>query len=75
MWSKKFWMDLAERAIKSFAQGVLLNLGVSDTGPFNIFETTWMNLVGFGLGAMTLSILMSLASLKVGDNSSASLVK
>jgi hypothetical protein len=75
MWTKVFWLQTAERAVKSFAQSMLLALGAG--GGFNLFELSWYRCLGFGLGGMLLSVLTSLASLPlpIGQPNSPSLVR
>ncbi len=73
MWTKSFWKQTMERAIKTFAQAVLLALGAS--GGFNLFAPDWKTILGFGLGGMVLSVLTSLGSLGAGPAGSPSLVQ
>jgi hypothetical protein len=68
---KQFWLDATERAIKSFAQGVLTVFIVG--GAFNAFHADWGNALGVGLGAAVLSYLTSLLSFKFGNSGTASL--
>jgi hypothetical protein len=72
MWTKEFWSQATERAIKTFAQSAILALGASEG--FNLFKLDWHNLVGFALGGMLLSFLTSLASGPIGPKGSPSLV-
>jgi len=72
MWSKKYWLDVAERAIKTGAQAVLLGLGLGEG--FNAFNVDWMIALGFALGGAFLSFLTSLISAPFGDPDSASLL-
>ena len=55
-------VETADRAIKSFAQAILLGFGLSDSGPVDAFEFDWRLGLGFGLGGALLSVLTSLAS-------------
>jgi hypothetical protein len=73
MWTKSFWRQTLERAIKTFAQSMLLALGASKA--FNLFLLDWKTLLGFGLGGMVLSVLTSLSSLSIGPAGSPSLVR
>lgn len=72
MWTARFWKDLAERAVKSAAQGVLLFWG--GDAVFSAWSADWGTAGGIALGAALLSVLSSLVSGKVGDSGSASLV-
>lgn len=72
MWSKIFWLQVLERAIKSFAQSAILAIGASKG--FNLFTLDWRSLAGFALGGMLLSVLTSIASANVGPRESPSLV-
>ena len=72
MWTKLFWMQVLERAIKTFAQSALLAIGASKG--FNLFALDWHNLVGFALGGTLLSVLTSIASINVGPRAHPSLV-
>jgi hypothetical protein len=72
MWTRKFWMDAAERAAKSAAQAALLYFGGDQV--FDAWQAHWAGAGAVALGAAVLSVLTSLVSAKVGDSSSASLV-
>jgi hypothetical protein len=72
MWTAKFWRDAAERAVKSTAQAVVLYVGADVT--FDAWHAGWATAGGIALAATALSLLSSLASSKVGDSTSASLV-
>lgn len=68
--NKTFFKDLVERAIKTFAQGLLGFLA----GDVTILDVDWSNALGIS-GTMALaSALMSLVSLGVADNGTASLI-
>jgi hypothetical protein len=75
MWSQKFWQETLERAIKSAAQFAVLVWGattftaVGDVAPV-AGATALAALSGFGL-----SVLTSLASLRVGPVDSPSVVE
>lgn len=72
MWSKAFWMDATERAVKTFAQ-VILALGVA--GALDAFEVDWMKVLGVALGAVILSYASSIVSAEIRKTPTASLVK
>ena len=72
MWSKAFWMDATERAVKTFAQ-VILALGVA--GALDAFEVDWIKVLGVALGAVILSLASSIVSAEIRKTPTASLVK
>lgn len=61
-----YWADVAERAVKTAAQSVVLAFTFSETGPFDAFELDWGLVGGFALGGFTVSVLTSLASAPLG---------
>lgn len=67
---KTFFKDLAERAIKTFAQAMIGALGAGATGLIGVDWLQALSIAGF---ATVVSILTSLASGIPGDNT-ASLV-
>lgn len=66
-----FIADSAERAAKSFAQGVLATFVIGDG--FDAFHADWGNALSFGVGGAVLSVLSSVISYKVGRSGTASL--
>jgi hypothetical protein len=72
MYNKKFIEDLAERAIKTFAQTFLALVGSDMAG---IFTIATVDTLKVSLGAALLSVLSSIASTQVGDSNSASATK
>ena len=72
MTDRFFWIDTAERAVKSTAQAALLCLGA---GQVDALTADWQTVVGFALGGGVLSVLTSLASLKIGPEDSPSVVR
>lgn len=72
MFTKQFWIDASERALKTFAQTFLAM--IAGTAVFNAFTADWKTLLGVSLGAAFLSYLMSVVSAEIGDHGSASLV-
>jgi hypothetical protein len=72
MWTARFWHDAAERAVKSAAQAVVLYVGADVT--LGAWQAGWATAGGVALAAAVLSLLSSLASSRVGDSASASLV-
>lgn len=72
LFTKLFWLDTVERAVKTAAQAGLLSVGASEA--FNLFTLDLKVFLGFAGGGALLSTLMSVASAGVGDSNSASLV-
>ena len=72
MWSRAFWKDSAERAIKTFAQTAVSFLVIGTTG---VLEVDWEQIVSVSGVAALASILTSIASDRVGTKGTASLVK
>lgn len=65
MFTKSFVKDLAERAIKTFAQSAVAVLTAGATG---VLDVDWMNVLSVSLLATIISVLTSIASGKVGDD-------
>lgn len=71
MFTKTFWKDTAERAVKTFAQSMAAVLTAGVTG---VLDVDWMNALSVSLLATLVSVLTSIGSGYVGDDS-ASVVK
>lgn len=71
MFTKTFWKDTAERAVKTFAQSLAAVLAAGATG---VLDVDWMNALSVSLLATLVSVLTSLGSGYVGDDS-ASVIK
>lgn len=72
MFTWRFWRETIERGVKSGAQAVVLALGASEG--LNLFEMDFLILVGaYGAGAL-LSVLTSLATVRVGASDSPSAI-
>lgn len=71
--SRPFWTATVERAVKTGAQAAILALG-QDVASFDVFAASWGNITGFAVGGAILSVLTSLASLKVGPADTPSVV-
>ena len=70
MWTRQFWLDAAERAVKTFAQTFLAVVG----GGATVASVGWkQNLTAAGFAA-ALSLLTSVGSAKVGTPGTASLL-
>lgn len=66
MWTAQFWRQVAERAVKTFAQSVVAGLGV---GWIGIVEVPWGALLDAGGLAALLSVLTSVVSGTVDNES------
>jgi hypothetical protein len=71
MFTKLFWLDATERAIKTAAQAGLLSVGASEA--FNLFTLDVRTFAGFMLGGAFLSLLSSVASAAKSGTDTASL--
>jgi Putative lactococcus lactis phage r1t holin len=72
MFSKKFWADALERAIRTVAQSALALL--VGAGPVGIHVVNWQQVGSVAAPAGVISLLMSIVASGVGDKTSASLV-
>jgi hypothetical protein len=72
MFTKHFWMDAAERAVKTFFQ-VFLAVAIEER-VFNAFELDWQQMFGIGVGAALISVATSVVSSRVGSHESASII-
>lgn len=72
MFTISFWKDATERAIKTFAQFILV-LGTA--GSLNVFSVDWQQTLGLALGGLILSYATSIVSAGIGKKDSASLVE
>lgn len=70
MFTKGFWKAAFERAVKSAANALLLQIGAST---IDVLNFDWERAVGFTLGAAVVSILMSIISSQVGASGGPSL--
>ncbi|WP_285122119.1 holin [Lactococcus petauri] len=71
MFNLTFLKDTAERAVKTFAQSMVAVMTAGATG---VLDVDWMNALSVSLLATLVSVLTSLGSGYVGDDS-ASAVK
>ena len=70
--SKTFWVDVAERAVKTFAQ--VAGATIIASGVLGLLDLNYVQILSIsGLGAL-LSVLTSIGSAGAGDSNSASLV-
>ena len=71
MWTLDFWKDLAERAVKTFAQSLAAGLVAGAVG---VLDVPWVDVLSVA-GLVTLaSVLTSLASAPFSSKGTASLV-
>jgi hypothetical protein len=75
MWTKEFWKQTAERAVKTGAQA-FVTLATA-TQWFDVFHADWNQIAGVSVGAAIVSVATSMGSdvVKVGEPNSPSLVK
>lgn len=70
MLTAAFWTGAVDRAVKSFAQALLLLWG-ADAG-FNVLQIDVGSALGVAAGAALLSLLTSIASSPMGDKGTSS---
>lgn len=70
MRTSTFWIDTAERAIKTIAQALIATLAVG----IPLWEIAWLDAFGVALTAGLISLLTSIASGTTGDPATASAV-
>jgi hypothetical protein len=71
MWTKNFWKQAAERAVKSAAQGLL---GMWTLDGFNVLNADLPLAGGVALGAAVLSVLTSIVTAGIGEPADPSMV-
>lgn len=71
MRTSAFWLDAAERALKTAAQTLLALWG---TDGLDLLSVSWGPALSVAGGAALLSVLTSIASSRVGDPGTASVV-
>lgn len=72
MWSKQFWRDTAERAIKTVAQTAVALLG---TGAIGLLDVDWVQVASVSALAGIVSVLTSIGSDNIGTKGTPSLVE
>lgn len=77
MFTRKFWEDAAERAVKSAIQAGLLSVGFEAgtdiSSGFDVTAVDWAQAGSFALGGAILSVATSIVSRGRGDRESAAL--
>lgn len=73
LFTKRFWLDAAERAIKSFAQGAIAALS-QDVAGADLFAANVRTVLAAGALMAVLSLLTSVASAPVPGISPASIL-
>ena len=64
MWTKNFWRQTLERAVKSAAQALL---GMWALDGFNVLHADWRLAAGVAGGAYVLSVLTSIVTSGIGE--------
>lgn len=72
VYTASFWKDATERAIKTFAQFVIV-LFTADA--FDLFALDWQQVGGAALAALVVSYATSIVSAQIGTKGSASLTE
>lgn len=70
MWTKIFWIDAADRALRTFAQALLATITVGDA----IYHVDWTAGLGIAATAAIASLLTSVATSKVGETGTAAII-
>ena len=73
MWTWKFWRETLERAVKTAAQAPLTAWLVGDK-VLNALTIDWNTAAGLAAGGAVISILTSLATMKIGADDSPSAI-
>ena len=70
MWTKQFWIDVVERAVKTFAQAAVAAIGANATG---MLDVDFLAVIGVAGLAAVASVLTSIASAPASTKGTASL--
>lgn len=71
IWTRRFWVDAGERAIKTAAQAAIATFGVGA----GLFDVDWSAALSMTGAAAVLSVLTSIASAEVAETGTASVVR
>jgi F0F1-type ATP synthase membrane subunit a len=72
MFTKKFWLESSERALKTFAQFFLVLGGAQ---ALNVFTMDWQTTLGLAIGGMITSYATSIVSAGITHDGTPSLVR
>lgn len=72
IFTRTFWRDAAERSAKTFAQSLLGTLAVAGV---TVLTVNWYTALAVAGTSTLISVLMSIVSLPVAGNGTASLVR
>lgn len=72
IWTKVFWMEATERALKTFAQFIL---SLQTVSALNILTVDWPQTLGVALGGVLFSYATSIVSASINKKGSPSLVE
>jgi hypothetical protein len=70
MWTRAFWLDTLERAVKTFAQAVVAGIGANAVG---VMDLDWVVIVSVSATAALVSVLTSIGSMPFNEKGTASL--
>lgn len=70
--TKKFWLHTGERALKSFAQTAA---SLVTANGLHLLNADWLDILSVSGMAAVASLLTSIASIPIGDDSTPSVVK
>ena len=73
MWSKYFWLSLAERAVKSFAQGLIVVWPIGENA-LGLWQIDWQTALLSAALYAGASVLTSVISAPLGPDGSPSLI-
>lgn len=73
MFTRVFWMETADRAVRTLAQ-TMLALWVVGDQMLNVFQFDWTNAAGIALGALVVSVANSLVAANMGPRKTPSLI-
>lgn len=65
MFTRSFWIDTAERVLRTFAQGFIATMGAS---ALNVFNASWLVPLGISAGMAFISLCMCIVAGPVGGN-------
>lgn len=72
MWTKDFWVDALERAVKTFAQAAVATISANAMG---VLDVDWLAVLSVAALAGVISIFTSVASAPLSTRGTASLVQ